>query len=326
MSTHCLLFGGDHASLADDLRRRIRDARQAGQDVTRINLASEADGLDAVLRATCEMSLLASERVIVAEGAETLSAKDITTPVRDALANTPPGVTILFVARDSKQARCPKALKDSIAAAGGSVTSLAPLSARDAPHVTVEMAAAIAGMRISHDDARSLAEGCRNSRAQIRSRIEQLAVLGRAGVHTIDAHSVTLVTGDGEHKMWGVIDALSTGNPAALLAEYQELAARGADGGVLTVAIRAIEELAGTAALLSEGLSPKEIAECTGKHQFTVDKRTRSVQRTTAPQIATALRLLAAGEHRARGGSHLTAQTVTAVALHDAATALGHAV
>ncbi len=323
MSAHTLLFGSDHTAIADDLTCRITGARDRDVDVTRVNMASDETGIEAVLAATSELSLFASERLIVAEGAEALCAKDINAATRRQIAAIPAEVSLVFVARDSKQSRCPKALKDAVAEAGGSSISFTPLSPREAPNAVVQMAADLAGMRISHDDARSLAEGCRNSRSRIRRRIEQLSALADTGTHTIDAHAVALVTGDGEHKMWGAIDALATGNAAALVAEYQEIVARGADGGVLTVAIREVEALAATASYAAQGLTAAQIAEHTGKQQFAVEKRLRAVRRLGQQQIAGALRLLADGEQQARGGSGLHPQTATTIALVSAAAALG---
>lgn len=321
MSAHALLCGNDRSSLIDERNARIARARAAGMDVRRIDLAEDG-ALNILLAATAELSLLATARLIVGEGAETLGAKDITTNVREVLAAPVDDVAILLVAHDSKKARCPKALKDAVKDGGGEVITRQTLKPREAMTAARTVVSQVAQLAISEPDASRLAAGCGNSLARIRRRCEQLAVFTELGAAAADTELIDLVCGGAEQQMWDALDALTAGDTATVLTEHEQLAERGQDGGLLTMAIRRARELATVRALLDQGLGTPQIAEHTGAHPFVTEQRVRVAGRLTGSQIATALVHLGGGEHAARGGTHLAPRTATTIALCDAASAL----
>ncbi|MBJ7469721.1 MAG: hypothetical protein JHD16_00385 [Solirubrobacteraceae bacterium] len=321
MSGHALLCGNDRSSLIDERNARISRARNGGMDVRRIDLAEDG-ALDDLLAATAELSLLATARLIIGEGAETLGAKDITTSVRETLAAPVDDVAILLVAHDSKKARCPKALKDAVKDGGGEVVTRQTLKPREATAAARMVVSQVAQLAISERDASRLAAGCGNSLARIRRRCEQLAVFTELGSAAANTELIDLVCGNADQHMWDALDALAAGDIATVLNEHEQLAERGQDGGLLTMAIRRARDLATVRTLLDQGLGTPQIAEHTGAHPFVTEQRVRVAGRLTGTQIATALVHLGEGEHAARGGTHLAPRTATTIALRDAANAL----
>ncbi len=321
MTAPTLVCGTDRAAIIDERNRRTRLAAGQGGDVARIDL-TDPDGVEALLVATTELSLLATSRLIVAEGAEQLDAKDISTRVREALAASHPDVAILLVGVDGAKARVPKALKTAVQDAGGDVHVIQALKPREAAAAAKNIAMDVASLAISHDDAQQLAEGCAHSRARIRTRCEQLQAFTDLGAAAIDTEMVELVAGESDRELWPALDALTSGDAATLLRDHADLVHRGKDNGLLVLAIRRIRDMATVRVHLEAGRTLNEAAQLLGGHPYAAEQRARAAARLTGPQISKALSCLAAGEHAARGGTRLDPQTATVIALRDAAAAL----
>lgn len=283
-----LLHGPDIAG-SHALAPRL--AATLGDDVERVVLSPATLKADPALLAdeAASLSLFGGRRLILIDG----GGDELLSPVSALLDAPVAGNPVMLVTGALKKT------SKLLALAEGSPRALANASyvpeGRDAERMVIDLGRA-AGLSISSDLARRLANGSGNDRALLGFEVDKYALYLDASPDrpaTLDPSVVdALSAGVEEGDISGVVDAVLDGEVRAL---DRELAQFGAGGGEAVVMLRALSRrlllLVGLRGEIDRGGSVDGVMASTGKSMFFKDKPavTRQLGRWSGERLATAL-------------------------------------
>lgn len=220
-----LIAGTDQAKIdATRARLRARAERDGGVAALEVFEPSEGKGApdhEALLSAIPAMSLTESRRYLLADGVERWRDRQLDA-VAAAIADLPPDLTVVLVARDKAPAKLVKAVKS----AGGEAHHFEAPSARQMPRALVAEAAQ-RGFSLDTDAARMLVDRMGAGPVRLGHELDRLALwAGEGGEVTADDLDA-MVADTSEAIVWSLADALQARNPAAALAIAERLISQG---------------------------------------------------------------------------------------------------
>ncbi|HJX33483.1 MAG TPA: hypothetical protein VJ257_04730, partial [Solirubrobacterales bacterium] len=142
--------------------------------------------------------------------------------VAAALADLPPDLTVVLIAR----AKAPAKLARAVKAAKGEVHEFEAPKARDMPRTLVADAKRL-GFRLEPGAARVLVERMGANPVRLGHELERLALWAGAGGEVTSADLDEMISDTYEAVVWSLADALQAGDPAGALAIAERLIAQG---------------------------------------------------------------------------------------------------
>jgi len=220
-----LIAGSDGAKIdATRARLRARAESEGGGGALQVFDAGEGRGApdhEALLGAIPAMSLTGSRRYLLADGVERWRDRQLGAVV-DALAQLPPDLTLVLIARDE----APEKLKKAVEAASGEVHEFATPSPRAMPRALVAEAGRL-GFALEPEAARALVDRMGANPVRLANELRRLALWagegGEVSLEDLDA----MVADTSEAIVWSLADALQQHDPAAAVAVAERLISQG---------------------------------------------------------------------------------------------------
>lgn len=297
-----LIAGSDGAKI-DATRARLRARAERDGGVASLRVFEPGEGRAApdhedLLAAIPAMSLTESRRYLLADGVERWRDKQVEA-VAGALADLPPDLSVVLIARDKAPAKLLRAVK----AAKGEVHQFEAPKAREMPSALVAEAKRL-GFDLEPAAARMLVERMGANPSRLRNELERLALWtgdgGEVGAADLDA----MVADTSEAVVWALSDALLEGDAATAIRIAERLIAQGENvtGLIYGLASR-LRKACAAVAMLEEGLAPKQVEERLGMHPYAAKQLVRRLQGVDPAELQAATIALADLEVWCRGGA-----------------------
>ncbi len=284
------LFAGTDGAKIDATRARLRERAEGEGGTASLEVFEPSEGRgapdhEALLGAIPALSLTETRRYLLADGVERWGSRQLEA-VSAALAEIPPDVTVVLIAR----AKAPAKLARAVKAAKGEIREFEAPKARDMPRILVADARQL-GFRLEPAAARMLVDRMGANPVRLRNELERLSMwAGQGGEVTADA--LAAMTADtSEAVVWALSDALLERDPARALSIAERLVAQGENvtGIVYGLASR-LRKACLALARLEDGVTPKQVESSLGMHPY------------AARQLIARLRGVALGDlHEATG-------------------------
>jgi DNA polymerase III subunit delta len=220
-----LIAGTDGAKIdATRARLRARAEREGGAAALEIFEPSEGKGApdhEALLGAIPAMSLTEERRYLLADGVERWRDRQLDA-VATAVAELPPDLTVVLIARDKAPAKLAKAVK----AAEGEIHEFEAPTARSMPRVLVAEAKR-RGFDLDPAAARVLVERMGALPVRLGHELDRLALwageAGEVGVGDLES----MIADTSEAIVWSLADAIQARDPATTMAIAERLIEQG---------------------------------------------------------------------------------------------------
>jgi len=302
------LIAGTDAAKIDAAVARLRARAEAEGGAGALESFAPAPGssagpdADALIAAIPALSLTAARRYLLADGVERWSAKQ-SGPVAAALADLPPDVTIVLVAREQPpKLKAPKKLADAVEAVGGKVLAYAAPKPRDLPRWLVAEAAR-RGFALAPDGAQLLVERMGEATTRLATELDRLALWAGPEGTVERADLERMVADTSEEVAWALSDALVDRDPAAALAAAERLADQGeAITPMIYQAAKRLREANLALELLEQGVSPREVESALPMHPYAAKLLVRRLGNRSREQIRASTCAIADLEWWTRGG------------------------
>ena len=297
-----LIAGTDGAKIdATRVRLKARAEREGGEAALEVFEPGEGRGMpdhEALLMAIPAMSLMDSRRYLLADGVERWRDRQLE-PVAAAVAELPPDLTLVLIAR----AKAPPKLMKAVRAAGGEVHEFEAPKAREMPRVLVADAQRL-GFRLDPAAARVLVDRMGANPVRLGNEVERLALWagegGTVGVDDLEA----MVADTSEAAVWSLSDALLEGDAAAALRIGEQLISQGENvtGLIYGLASR-LRSACAAAAQLEEGVPPKQVESSLKMHPYAAKLLVGRLRDADLADLRLATESLAELELWCRGGA-----------------------
>jgi DNA polymerase III subunit delta len=297
-----LIAGTDGAKIdATRARLRARAEREGGAAALEVFEPGEGRGMpdhEALLAAIPAMSLMDSRRYLLADGVERWRDRQLDA-VASALAELPPDLTLVLIARAKPAARLARAVK----AADGEVHEFEAPTAREMPRVLVGEAERL-GFRLEPAAARLLVDRMGANPVRLHGELERLALWAGEGGQVSGADLEEMVADTSEAAVWSLSDALLEGDSAAALRIGERLIAQGENvtGLIYGIASR-LRGACAAAAQLEEGVPPKQVESSLKMHPYAAKQLVARVRDADLADLRMATETLAELELWCRGGA-----------------------
>jgi DNA polymerase III subunit delta len=220
-----LIAGTDQAKI-DATRARLRDRAERDGGVAALEVFEPSEGKgapdhEALLSAIPAMSLTQARRYLLADGVERWRDRQLDA-VAAAIANLPPDLTVVLIARD----KAPAKLVNAVKAAKGEAHHFEAPSARQMPRALVAEAAQ-RGFSLDQDAARMLVDRMGANPVRLGHELDRLALWAGEGREVAAADLDAMVADTSEAIVWSLADALQAQDSAAALAIAERLIAQG---------------------------------------------------------------------------------------------------
>jgi len=310
-----LLAGDDQARLDEALTRlRSRAEREGGAGALESFGADGPPDPEALVAAIPAMSLMATRRYLLADGVQQWSAAQAK-PVIAALADLPPDLTVVLVAREEPKRKAPKGLAEAVKAGGGEVRPYDAPKARDLPAALVKDAR-VRGFELEPGAARLLVDRLGASTTRLASELGRLALWAEPGGSVTEADLEAMVADTSEEVFWALSDAIVDRNPAAAAAAAARLAAQGESVTPLVYESAKRLRAARTAlAGLESGQSSRELEASLPMHPYAAKLLVRKVRGLDQRDLRAATCAIADLEWWTRGGSDYPEHVALALAV-----------
>jgi DNA polymerase-3 subunit delta len=313
-----LIAGTDGAKIdATRARLRARAEGDGGAGALEVFEPSEGRGApdhEALLAAIPAMSLTETRRYLLADGVERWRDKQLDA-VAEALAELPPDLTVVLVARAKAPAKLAKAVK----AAGGEIHEFEAPKPRDMPRLLVGEAKRL-GFALDPAAARMLVDRMGANPVRLRNELERLALWAGEGGKASAADLEAMVSDTSEAAVWALSDALLERDPAKAASLAERLVAQGENvtGLIYGIASR-LRKACAAAEQLEEGVSAKRVEAGLGMHPYAAKQLVARVGRTDPGSLREATTALADLEVWCRGGADYGDELALTLALRKAA-------
>ncbi len=313
-----LIAGTDGAKI-DATRSRLRARAERDGGVASLQIFEPGEGRgapdhEALLGAIPAMSLTESRRYLLADGVERWRDRQLEA-VAAALAGLPPDLSVVLIAR----AKAPVKLVKAVKAAKGEIHEFEAPKAREMPRVLVADAKRL-GFRLDSAAARMLVDRMGANPQRLHSELERLALwAGEDGA--VDAADLDAMIADtSEAVVWALSDALLERDAAAALRIAERLISQGENvtGLIYGLASR-LRKACAVAAMLKEGIPPKQVESSLGMHPYAAKQLVGRLQNVDAGELREATIALADLEVWCRGGADYGDELALTLALRAAA-------
>lgn len=313
-----LIAGTDGAKIdATRSRLRARAERDGGAASLQVFEPGEGRGVpdyEALLGAIPAMSLTESRRYLLADGVERWRDKQLEA-VAAALAGLPPDLSVVLIARAKAPAKLVKAVK----AAKGEIHEFEAPKAREMPRLLIADAERL-GFRLGPAAARMLVDRMGANPQRLQNELERLALWAGEGGTVGAADLEAMIADTSEAVVWALSDALLERDAAAALRIAERLISQGENvtGLIYGLASR-LRKACAAAAILEEGVAPKQVESSLGMHPYAAKQLVRRLQGIDAGDLQEALIALADLEVWCRGGADYGDELALSLALRAAA-------
>jgi DNA polymerase-3 subunit delta len=313
-----LIAGTDGAKIdATRARLRARAERDGGAASLEVFEAGEGRGApdhEALLAAIPAMSLTESRRYLLADGVERWRDRQLDA-VAAALAELPPDLSVVLIARAKAPAKLTKAVK----AAKGEIHEFEAPKAREMPRVLVADAKRL-GFRLDPAAARMLVDRMGANPTRLQHELERLALWAGEGGEVSAADLDAMVADTSEAAVWALSDALLERDPAKALGIGERLISQGENvtGLIYGLASR-LRKACAAAAQLERGTPPKQVESGLGMHPYAAKQLVARLHDTAAEDLQDATVALADLEVWCRGGADYGDELALTLALRAAA-------
>lgn len=313
-----LIAGTDGAKIdATRSRLRARAEREGGSAALEVFEPGEGRGMpdhEALLMSIPAMSLMDSRRYLLADGVERWRDRQLEAVVA-AIAELPPDLTVVLIAR----AKAPAKLSKAVKAAKGEIHEFEAPKAREMPRVLVADAQGL-GYRLDPAAARVLVDRMGANPVRLRQEVERLAIWAGAGGEVTAADLDAMVADTSEAVVWTLSDALIERNAAAALRIGERLIDQGENvtGLIYGLASR-LRAACAAAAQLGEGIPPKQVESSLKMHPYAAKQLVGRLRNTNVADLRMATEALAELELWCRGGADYGDELALTLALGRAA-------
>lgn len=313
-----LIAGTDGAKIdATRARLRARAERDGGAASLEVFEPGEGRGApdhEALLGAIPAMSLTESRRYLLADGVERWREKQLDA-VAAALADLPPDLSVVLIARD----KAPAKLRKAVEAAKGEVHEFEAPRARDMPRVLVGDAKRL-GFRLDPAAARIMVDRMGTSPVRLHNELERLALWAGEGGEVSAADLDAMIADTSEAAVWALSDALLERDAPGALRIAERLVAQGENvtGLIYGLASR-LRKACAAAAQLEQGVPPKQVESSLGMHPYAAKQLVRRLGDAELDDLREATIALADLEVWCRGGADYGDELALTLALRAAA-------
>jgi DNA polymerase-3 subunit delta len=313
-----LIAGTDGAKI-DATRSRLRARAERDGGVASLQVFEPGEGRgapdhEALLGAIPAMSLTESRRYLLADGVERWRDRQLEA-VAAALAELPPDLSVVLIAR----AKAPVKLVKAVKAAKGEIHEFEAPKAREMPRLLIADAERL-GFRLDPVAARMLVDRMGANPQRLRNELERLALWAGEGGTVGAADLGAMIADTSEAVVWALSDALLERDAAAALRIAERLISQGENvtGLIYGLASR-LRKACAAAAMLEEGMAPKQVEGSLGMHPYAAKQLVRRLQNVGASELQGALIALADLEVWCRGGADYGDELALTLALRAAA-------
>ncbi|MBA3865992.1 MAG: DNA polymerase III subunit delta [Solirubrobacterales bacterium] len=313
-----LISGTDGAKIdATRSRLRARAEREGGAAALEVFEPGEGRGMpdhEALLGAIPAMSLIDSRRYLLADGVERWRDRQLE-PVLAALAELPPDLTVVLIARAKAPAKLIKAVK----AAKGEIHEFEAPKARDMPRLLVADAQRL-GFRLEPVAARVLVDRMGANPVRLQHELERLALWAGEGGAVSGADLEAMVADTSEAAVWSLSDALLERDAAGALRIGERLIEQGENvtGLIYGLASR-LRSACSAAGQLEEGVPPKQVETSLKMHPYAAKLLVGRLRNTNVADLRSATIALADLELWCRGGADYGDEIALTLAIRRAA-------
>jgi len=295
-----LIAGTDGAKIdATRSRLRARAEREGGDAALEVFEPGEGKGMpdhEALLAAIPAMSLMGTRRYLLADGVERWRDRQLEVVVA-ALAELPPDLTLVLIARDKAPAKLLRAVK----AADGEVHEFTAPKARELPRALVSEARGL-GFRLEPAAAKMLVDRMGANPVRLRHELERLALWAGQGGEVRADDLAAMVADTSEAAVWSLSDALLERDAATALRIGERLLAQGENVTGLIYGLASRLRAARTAAdQLAAGVSPKQVESSLKMHPYAAKQLVARLRDADPADLRAATESLARLELWSRG-------------------------
>jgi DNA polymerase III subunit delta len=313
-----LIAGTDGAKI-DATRARLRARAEGDGGVAALEVFEPSEGKgapdhEALLSAIPAMSLTQSRRYLLVDGVERWRDRQLDA-VAGALAELPPDLTLVLVARAKPPAKLLRAVK----AEKGEVHEFEAPKARDLPRVLAGDAQRL-GFRLEPAAARVLVDRMGTDSLRLHHELERLALWAGEGGEVSAEDLDAMVSDTSEAAVWSLSDALIERDPAKVQRIAERLIAQGENvtGLVYGLASR-LRKACAALAQLERGVPPKQVESSLGMHPYAAKQLVSRLRGTSLDHLREATIALADLEVWCRGGADYGDDLALTLALKRAA-------
>jgi DNA polymerase-3 subunit delta len=313
-----LIAGTDGAKI-DATRSRLRARAERDGGVASLQIFEPGEGRgapdhEALLGAIPAMSLTESRRYLLADGVERWRDRQLEA-VAAALAGLPPDLSVVLIAR----AKAPAKLVKAVRAAKGEIHEFEAPKARDMPRLLIADAERL-GFRLDPAAARMLVDRMGANPQRLHNELERLALWAGEGGTVGAADLGAMIADTSEAVVWALSDALLERDAAAALRIAERLISQGENvtGLIYGLASR-LRKACVAAAMLEEGVPPKQIESSLGMHPYAAKQLVGRLQNVEVGELQEATIALADLEVWCRGGADYGDELALTLALRAAA-------
>lgn len=313
-----LIAGTDGAKI-DATRARLRTRAERDGGTTSLQIFEPGEGRGApdhesLLAAIPAMSLTESRRYLLADGVERWRDRQLDA-VAAALGELPPDLSVVLIAR----AKAPAKLVRSVKAAKGEIHEFEAPKARDMPRVLVADAKRL-GFGLDPVAARMLVDRMGANPQRLHNELERLSLWAGEGGEVSAVDLDAMVADTSEAAVWALSDALLERDAASALRISERLISQGENvtGLIYGLASR-LRKACAAAAMLAEGIAPKQVESTLGMHPYAAKQLVGRLQNVDAGELREATIALADLEVWCRGGADYGDELALTLALRAAA-------
>jgi DNA polymerase III subunit delta len=313
-----LIAGTDGAKIdATRARLRARAERDGGPGSLQIFEPGEGRGApdhEAFLAAIPAMSLTESRRYLLADGVERWRDAQLEAVVA-ALAELPPDLSVVLIARDKAPAKLTKAVK----VAKGEIHEFEAPKAREMPRALVGEAKRL-GFALDPAAARMLVDRMGTNPQRLHNELERLALWAGPGGEVTAADLDAMIADTSEAAVWALSDALLERDAAGALRIAERLISQGENvtGLIYGLASR-LRKACTAAAMLEGGVAPAQVESKLGMHPYAAKQLVRRLRDVEVAELHEATIALADLEVWCRGGADYGDELALTLALRAAA-------
>jgi DNA polymerase-3 subunit delta len=296
-----LIAGTDGAKI-DATRARLRARAEGDGGVAALEVfeASEGRGSpdhEALIAAIPAMSLTQSRRYLLVDGVERWRERQLEA-VATALAELPPDLTLVLIAR----AKPPPKLLKAVKAQGGEIHEFETPKARDMPRLLVADAQRL-GFKLEPLAARMLVDRMGANPTRLQHELQRLALWAGEGGEVRAADLEGMISDTSETAVWSLSDVLLERDPAKALRIAERLVAQGENVTGLVYGLASRLRKACAAAQLDRGVAPKQVEGSLGMHPYAARQLLSRLERIGIEDLHEATVALAELEVWCRGGA-----------------------
>jgi DNA polymerase III subunit delta len=313
-----LIAGTDGAKIdATRARLRARAERDGGAAALQVFEPGEGRGApdhEGLLAAIPAMSLTESRRYLLADGVERWRDRQLEA-VAAALAELPPDLSVVLIARDKAPAKLTAAVK----AAKGEIHEFAAPKAREMPRVLVGDAKRL-GFSLDPAAARMLVDRMGANPQRLHNELERLLVWAGEGEEVSAADLDAMIADTSEAVVWALSDALIERDATRALGIGERLISQGENvtGLIYGLASR-LRKACAAAAMLEDGSPPKQVEASLGMHPYAAKQLVAKLGDVDTAELRGATIALADLEVWCRGGADYGDELALTLALRAAA-------